>query len=131
MKRTIFAIIFSLVFAGIPSSYSFGQDENAANGNDAGRYGSDSLTCIMNISLYREFFKQWKSSDYKNETINDLIPPWRWVFNNCPKGTQNTYIDGVKIVSFMIESAKDPALKNKYIDTLMMVYDQRIVYFGK
>ncbi len=85
----------------------------------------------MNISLYREFFKQWKASDYKNETINDVIEPWRWVFLNCPKGTQNTYIDGVKIVSYLIDNAKDPALKDKYIDTLMMVYDQRIKYFGK
>lgn len=131
MKRTIFAILFSLIFAGIPSSFTFGQDDNAAAGGDSGRYGSDSLTCIMNISLYREFFKQWKASDYKNETIHDLIPPWRWLFLNCPKGTQNVYIDGVKIVSYLIETTNDPALKNKYIDTLMMVYDQRIKYFGK
>jgi tetratricopeptide (TPR) repeat protein len=131
MKRTFFAIAFSLFFAGIPTSYSFGQDENGIQGGESGRYGSDSITCIMNISLYREFFKQWKASDYKNETVHDLIPPWRWVFLNCPKGTQNTYIDGVKIVSYLIESSQDPALKDKYIDTLMMVYDQRIKYFGK
>ena len=128
MKRTIIVIFFSLLFTGIPSSLVFAQEENTNGGS---RYGSDSLTCIMNISLYREFFKQWKSSDYKNETIGDIIEPWRWVFLNCPKGTQNTYIDGVKIVSYLIENAKDTALKDKYIDTLMMVYDQRIRYFGK
>lgn len=128
MKRTIVAIFFSLLLAGIPSSLIFAQEENSNGGS---RYGSDSLTCIMNISLYREFFKQWKASDYKSETVNDVIEPWRWVFLNCPKGTQNTYIDGVKIVSYLIDNSKDPALKNKYIDTLMMVYDQRIQYFGK
>lgn len=131
MKRSIFAFFFILVFTGIPSSILFAQDDEANAGNNAGRYGSDSVTCIMNISLYREFFKQWKASDYKNETVKDVIAPWRWVFLNCPKGTQNTYIDGVRIVSYMIESTQDPALKNKYIDTLMMVYDQRIKYFGK
>jgi len=131
MKRSIFAIFFSLIFAGIPSSFLFAQDDDANSGSNAGRYGSDSLTCIMNISLYREFFKQWKASDYKNETVNDIISPWRWVFLNCPKGTQNTYIDGVKIVSYLIESTQDSALKNKYIDTLMMVYNQRIMYYGK
>jgi tetratricopeptide (TPR) repeat protein len=131
MKRTFFAIFFSLFFAGIPSSLLFAQEEDPNAGNNAGRYGSDSLTCKMNISLYREFFKQWRASDYKNETVNDVIPSWRWVFLNCPKGTQNTYIDGVKIVSYLMETASDPALKNKYIDTLMMVYDQRIKYFGK
>jgi len=130
MKRTIFAVLFSLFFAGIPSSGLFAQVDET-QGNSTGRYGSDSVTCVMNISLYREFFKQWKASDYKNETVKDVIGPWRWVFLNCPKGTQNTYIDGVRIVSYLIESTTEPALKNKYIDTLMMVYDQRIQYFGK
>lgn len=129
MKRTIIVILLSILLAGIPSTLLLAQDEEPNTGS--GRYGSDSLTCIMNISLYREFFKQWKASDYKNETVNDVIEPWRWVFLNCPKGTQNTYIDGVKIVSYLIENEKDPVLKNKYIDTLMMVYDQRIKYFGK
>jgi tetratricopeptide (TPR) repeat protein len=128
MKRIIFAATFTLIFAGIPSITSFGQDDNTGG---AGKYGSDSLTCITNISLYREFFKQWKPSDYKSETVRDVIPPWRWVFLNCPKGTQNTYIDGVRIMAYQIESATDPVLRNNYIDTLMMVYDQRIVYFGK
>ena len=131
MKRTIFTILFSLLFAGIPSSLLFAQEDETISGSNGSRYGSDSITCIMNISLYREFFKQWKASNYQNETVNDVITPWRWVFLNCPKGTQNTYIDGVRIVSYLIESTTDSALKNKYIDTLMMVYDQRIIYFGK
>jgi tetratricopeptide (TPR) repeat protein len=131
MKRTIFALLFTLILSGTLSPRLFAQEDNGDVTGTGSRYGSDSVTCIMNISLYREFFKQWKASDYKNETIHDIIGPWRWVFQNCPKGTQNTYIDGVKIVSWLIESAQDEALKNKYIDTLMMVYDQRIVYFGK
>jgi len=128
MKRLTFAIIFSLLLAGAPALSSYGQDDSQSG---PARFGSDSVTCVMNISLYREFFKQWKASDYKNEVIKDVIGPWRWVFLNCPKGTVNTYIDGVKIVSYLIETAKEPDLKNKYIDTLMMVYDQRIQYFGK
>jgi tetratricopeptide (TPR) repeat protein len=85
----------------------------------------------MNISLYREFYKQWKASGYKNQTINDAIKPWRWVFLNCPKGTQNTYIDGVKILDYLINKETDAEKKDKLVDTLMMLYDQRIQYFGK
>ncbi len=131
MKRAIYTLLFSLILSGIVSPGLYAQDENAGANGSGSRYGSDSVTCIMNISLYREFFKQWKASDYKSETIHDIVGPWRWVFLNCPKGTQNTYIDGVKIVSWFIENTQDPAQKNKYIDTLMMVYDQRIKYFGK
>jgi tetratricopeptide (TPR) repeat protein len=131
MKRTILPLIFILIFTGIFSTQLSAQADNSGIAGSGSKYGSDSVTCIMNISLYREFFKQWKASDYKSETINDLVGPWRWVLLNCPKGTQNTYIDGVKIVSWYIENTADPALKNKYIDTLMYVYDQRILYFGK
>jgi tetratricopeptide (TPR) repeat protein len=125
MKIRVFAIFLSLITAGIISPQLLAQEEST------GRYGKDSVTCIMNISLYREFYKQWKASGYKNETIKDVISPWRWVFLNCPKGTQNTYIDGVKIISYLIDKAESPELKEKYIDTLMMVYDQRIEYFNK
>jgi len=99
--------------------------------NKYGKYGKDSVECVMNISLYREFYKQWKGSGYKNETINDAIGPWREVFMNCPKGTQNAYIDGIKMYSYMIEKQTDVDAKNKYIDTLMMIYNQRITFFGK
>jgi tetratricopeptide (TPR) repeat protein len=128
MKKTIITILLlSVILTVAPTTLTFSQDGEQS----AGKYGSDSVTCVMNISLYREFFKQWKASNYTNETIKDLYGPWRWVFMNCPKGTQNTYIDGVKIISYMIETAPNSDLKNKYVDTLMMLYDQRIKYFGK
>lgn len=93
------------------------------------KYGLDSVNCIINISLYREFQKQWKASDYESPVIKDVIGPWRWVFKNCPLASENTYIDGVKIMQYRIEKEKDPAIKTKLIDSLMMVYDQRIEYF--
>ena len=96
-----------------------------------GKYGSDSITCIQNNSLYFEFYKQWKKSDYKNESWNDALPSWRWVFINCPKSTINIYLHGEKMVKHLIKISSDKALKESYIDTLMMVYDQRIQYFGK
>jgi hypothetical protein len=45
--------------------------------------------------------------------------------------SQNLYIDGSKIVGYMISKATNAAQRNKLIDTLMMVYDQRIASFGK
>jgi tetratricopeptide (TPR) repeat protein len=133
MKKAIFTLLIMMMSVIIPSSVLFAQEDDSMDDGKVvkDRYGEDSVSCVMNISLYREFFKQWKASNYQNETIKDAITPWRWVLLNCPKGTQNTYIDGVKIMQYQIENAKDPALKDKYIDTLMMVHDQRIEYFGK
>lgn len=133
MKRAIFPFLIMMASVMMLSPAASAQEGDPTSDGKVvkNRYGDDSVTCVMNISLYREFFKQWKASNYKNETVHDAIGPWRWVFKYCPRGTENTYIDGVKIVQYMIESAGDPALKDKYIDTLMMVYDQRIEYFGK
>lgn len=94
------------------------------------RYGEDSATCVMNISLYREFFKQWRSSNFQSNTVLDAYKPWRWVINNCPLGTQNAYIDGPRIMDYMINHAETKELRENLIDTLMLMYDQRIQYFG-
>ena len=98
---------------------------------DYGKYGKDSAQCVMKLSLYREFYKQWKASKYKNPAVNDAISSWRWVFNNCPQASQNTYIDGLKMMEFFMKSAKTPEDKSKYLDTIMKGYDQRIKYFGR
>ncbi|MBW6459532.1 MAG: hypothetical protein K0B08_03070 [Bacteroidales bacterium] len=130
MKASIIVILLSILTITV-SSVVVNAQEDDMNNTTGGRYGSDSLTCVMNISLYREFFKQWRASNYENETIKDLINPWRWVLLNCPRGTQNTYIEGTRIMAYLIEKADNEELRNKYIDTLMLVYDQRIENFGR
>jgi tetratricopeptide (TPR) repeat protein len=121
---SLLAVIFSLQLTVKADGFStlLPQDKTQ-------KYGEDSVSCVINISLYREFLKQWKASDYNSPVIKDIISPWRWVFQNCPMASENTYVDGVKIMQYRIENEKDPINKGKLIDTLMMVYDQRIQYF--
>ncbi len=97
--------------------------------NDIPKYGNDSATCVANLSLYREFYKQWKQSKYTNDAIHDATKWWSWVFLHCPRATENIYIDGVKMVKYRIKKAPNAEVKGKLIDTLMLVYDQRIKYF--
>ncbi len=121
------AMLIALTSGAAASSNQGSPDGNPLKPQS--KYGTDSVMCITNISLYREYFKQWKSSDYTNSAINELVTPWKWVFNHCPLGSENTYVDGAKIMQFRIENEKNAALKEKYIDTLMLVYDQRVQYF--
>jgi tetratricopeptide (TPR) repeat protein len=95
------------------------------------KYGKDSVQCVMNNSLYFEFYKQWKASKYKNESWKDAVNPWRWVFINCPKSTINIYLHGENLIEELIKNSSDKEYKEKLTDTLMMVYDKRIQYFGK
>jgi len=97
--------------------------------DDGSKYGADSATCVMKLSLYREFYKQWKGSNYKNTTIKDALKSWRWVYENCPRSTENVYVDGVKMYDFQISKAKDAKRKSDLLDTLMMIYDRRIEFF--
>lgn len=94
------------------------------------KFGTDSLNNKKNLSLYQENFKQWKNSGYQNDAINYTIDAWRHVFLNAPLASNNMYVDGLAIVEHMIKIAKTPELKEKYIDTLMMVYDRRVEAFG-
>ncbi len=89
-------------------------------------YGPDSasrIECASELSNLTEFMK-----------INHLeysIISWRKVYKNCPASSKNIYINGAKIFTDMLEEAKDPALQKAYFDTLMMIYDDRIKYFGE
>jgi len=82
------------------------------------KYGVDSVKTILSASLYGEMVKQ---KNYK-----EALPGWRYVFNNAPKFQRSTYTNGVKIMRGMYYATKD----KKYVDTLMMVYDQRVKYYG-
>jgi len=126
MKRGIKAVLALLVISLFPLSTVFaqaGDDSEAASTGKGPKYGSDSATCVKHLSLYREFYKQ---KNYK-----DAYPHWKWVFINCPMASQNVYIDGQKMVSARIDESKDAVKRSELIDTLMMVYDQRITYFDR
>jgi tetratricopeptide (TPR) repeat protein len=126
---------FKILLIGIFALFMLQPSASADGFNQASpqegipKYGQDSVSCVMNISLYREFFRQWRASNYESPVFKDIVGPWRWVFQNCPLGSENTYVDGVKIIQYRIENEKNEAVKAKLIDTLMMVYDQRIQYF--
>ena len=87
------------------------------------KYGADSIGCIKNLSLYGEYYKQ--------NNFKDAIKSWRRVFADCPQASKNVYIHGAKMYKDLIETEKNDALKSKLIDTLMLVYDNRIKYFGE
>lgn len=90
--------------------------------NKPGKYGSDSLGCIRNLSLYREFVRV---GEYAR-----ALPPWRKAFEICPASNQNLYIDGVTLYKQRYSLLNDEVQKNAVVDTLMLLYDRRIEYFG-
>ncbi len=132
IRQTLGLILIVLSTAG-----AFGQQYDEEGFPIAGsitgpRYGigEDSVTCVTQLSLYRENYRQWRSSNFQNEAIDYTVDSWRYVLLNCPLASQNTYIDGSKIIEHLYNKAETPELKAAYVDTLMFMYDRRIMAFG-
>lgn len=73
-------------------------------------------------SLYREFVKQ---GNYK-----DALPYFKTVWALAPGARQTTYIDGVNIYKDMLGKTTDAKLKQGYVDTILMLYDDRARCFS-
>ncbi len=95
------------------------------------KFGADSAAAVLNQSLYRESYKQWKSAGYSKDAVSpEMIKAWRYMLLNAPRATEMVYSDGQKIMDYLIRTnAKDKAIKNAYVDTLMLMHDIRKVAF--
>lgn len=88
------------------------------------KFGQDSISCVTNISLYREYVKQ--------KNYEDAISPWRKAYIDCPKASKNIYIDGAKIFNYNIKKNKgNKSVQKAYLDSLLSLYDNRIANFGQ
>jgi len=101
----------------------------SVSAQDAGsKYGADSVACVTNLSMYREYYKQWEASKFAPDAANgEMIAAWRQVFLNCPRASQYTYTNGEKILDYLIRT--NPSAKDAYIDTLCLLMDTRAQYF--
>lgn len=89
------------------------------------KFGIDSVSriqCANDLSTLAEFMKI-NLPDY-------ALPAWRRLFVNCPASRKNIYISGAKIYQFLIEKESLDSRKAELFDTLMLIYDRRIEYFG-
>jgi|GEM_PF-397555 len=82
----------------------------------------ENTNCGPLVSSYRTFFKLKRYSD--------AYPTWIKVFNNCPDSSEMMYVDGAVMYRSFIESASDEQTREGLIDTLMLIYDRRMEFYG-
>ena len=109
------------VFLILTISSVFGQ-KGVEDGSRFG-HGEDSIRCIRNLSLYREYVKQ--------KNYEPALESWKIVYRECPKASLYIYIDGIKMIEADIKKATDAIQKEALIDSMINIYDQRIKYYGK
>lgn len=93
-------------------------------GQAQSKYGADSVACRENLYLYTD--------DIKNKNLDTAYYPWKIVYDICPQSSKNNFIYGPKLIKNKIKKAKkakNDSLKAFYVDLLLEVYDNRLVYF--
>ena len=118
-------IILTLALLTGLSELALSQNSTFEKKDNLPKYGNDSLSCIQNLSLYRGSYKHWKQSKSSGD-LADAFGYWKEVLNNCPKASENIFVDGVKMISSRLKKAKDPQTKKNLVDTLMMLYDMKL-----
>ena len=74
--------------------------------------------------LYRDFLK---AKDFK-----EALPLWKKAFYLAPAANGKVkyqFDDGVKLYKNLYENTTDVALKKSYLDTVMSIYDKRVVCY--
>ncbi len=58
------------------------------------------------------------------------LESWWTIFNDFPDISEKFYVDGVTMYRHYIEETPEGQARNGKIDTMMLIYDQRMAYFG-
>jgi tetratricopeptide (TPR) repeat protein len=112
--------LFMILLIGVMFTWNSLAQKGVEDGSRYG-HGEDSIRCIKNYSLYREYVKQ--------ENFKDAYPYWKIVFAECPKVSKNLYIDGAKMMKSFIANEKNAERQLVLIDSLIVVYDQRMEWY--
>jgi len=110
------SIVPALMFMMTVPAVSQETDSSDYNPVEASKY------CGDNISSYREFFKK--------DLYQYAHGPWLNVFEDCPGSSERAYVDGATMFHSFIDSAAAGPAREALIDTLMLIYDRRMEYFG-
>ena len=87
-----------------------------------------------NDSLKKEKAIEYNAlySDYCSQNnYRAARAPFVWLIQNAPDLNKSLYINGVKIYENLADQEQDPAQKAALQDSVMLLYDQRIQYFGQ
>lgn len=66
-----------------------------------------------------------------NGHFKQAVPPLQWLLTNAPKMHTSVYIYGLEVYDGLAKAEKDPAKKQVYVDSLMLLYDMRMQNCGE
>ena len=91
-----------------------------------GKYGADSAECLKYLSYYQEYYKQ--------KNYDSAFPNWRQAMRYCPPTASQNMVGahGSNLLTRQIaKNARDKAVMNGLVDTLLMLQDIKVQYYPK
>ena len=90
-----------------------------------GKYGPDRTECIKYLSYYTEYYKQ--------KNYDAALPNWRQAYKYCPPTSRYSMLsDGTTLIRNLIQkNQNNPVYKEKLVDSLMTLYNQRVEFWPK
>jgi hypothetical protein len=82
----------------------------------------DKAKAEESVAIYGDALKQ--------KNYRGAVKAFQWMLKNAPNWNTRLYIDGTDIYNNLAAAEKDPAKKQVYVDSLMMLYDMRITQCG-
>ncbi|MBN2213861.1 MAG: hypothetical protein JW723_06410 [Bacteroidales bacterium] len=114
VEKFLLAVILLQLTAGT-SAQSYLQNPKYGDDEEARR------ECASNLSTMAEFVKI-NMYEYAYDS-------WKKCYMLCPGASKNIYIYGARILKGRIEKSESPEEADRWIDTLMQMYDKRMEYF--
>ena len=90
-----------------------------------GKWGATVEERASNIGASNFLKEALDGKDYKAATEH-----FQQLFNNCPAASQNTFARGVTLYKNKAARARSIEEKKMFIDSILLIYDTRIEYFG-
>ena len=122
MKSVKFILAAAALFVGVSAS---AQQHDYSDDAKFGKWGATVEERAANIEAQNLFKDAMDSKDYDRATVY-----FQQLLNNCPQASVNTFTRGVTLYRTKIQRSRSIQDKKVFIDSLMFVYDQRVVYFG-
>ncbi len=120
MKSVKVILAAAALFLGFSASAQDFSDDSKY-----GKWGTTVEERQANISASNYLKEAIDAKDFKRATEY-----FQQLLNSCPAASQQTFARGVTIYKNKAQRARSVQERKTYIDSILYIYDQRVIYFG-
>ena len=114
------------ILAAVAMLASFGASaQDLSDDKVYGKWGATVEERQANIVASNYLKEALDAKDFKRAT-----EAFQQLLNNCPEASQQTFARGVTLYKNKAQRARSVEEKRMFIDSVLFIYDQRVLYFG-